>query len=69
MRQHPNLVVYDVLACPRCEVEHHGVTFAKLAKPIRRTAGLTVPDVYTHAATCPVTGEPILVAITQAIVG
>lgn len=53
----------NVKSCARCGKDHQNVTFRPLAKPM-------APDnaggrVWSHYATCPTTGEPIMMSISN----
>lgn len=45
------VVRQDVCTCPRCDGYHTGVRFIAFHRG---------PDIYTHWALCPTTGEPLL---------
>lgn len=47
----------DLVGCARCHGPgHHGLDFVRLRRPVEE-------DGWTHWATCPNTGEPILLRI------
>lgn len=48
-------IVLDVGNCARCRENHEGLVFRKLRRP--------VSSEQTHWATCPTTGEPIILRI------
>lgn len=51
----------DQVGCARCDGEgHKQITFTKFTRPVE--AG---PYVFSYWATCPTTGEPILMQVTE----
>lgn len=54
--------VINVKRCARCEQDHQALPLKKFGRPIEDTDG----TVWAWWATCPITGEPILV---QEVIG
>jgi hypothetical protein len=52
----------DVRHCARCGLDHEGLAFTPLDKPM---AGDDASESYTHWAGCPNTGEPIMLGQTD----
>lgn len=66
-------LIRSITACARCGQDHAEITFKQLQKPIqlfedtrvRNAAFFRNPSalMYTHWASCPTTGEPILMKL------
>jgi hypothetical protein len=50
----PRVVIKNIAACARCGGTHKAVRFQPFTKP---------PENATHWASCPQTGEPILIRV------
>ena len=55
----------NVKGCARCDADHDGMEFAKLAKPVLGdgTGYGASPALATHWSTCPTTKEPLLLNV------
>lgn len=51
----------DVRGCARCGSDHASLPFLRLQRPMEDNDGVA----WTHWATCPTTGEPILLFIRE----
>lgn len=51
-------IVVPVVNCARCGKNHDPMCFLKFKRPVQLPAGVT------HWASCPTTGEPILLSVT-----
>lgn len=59
-RRHADEFTIDLEGCARCDGDGHpGLTFRRFARPIE----LPPVHVLTHWATCPTTGEPIVLRV------
>lgn len=54
------VIVSDVKCCARCGQDHKALHFDKLTKP-----GNILGVEFTHWASCPKSGEPVIMAITD----
>lgn len=55
-------LVTDLVGCARCHGDgHERLTFRKLTRPVEAEPGIRAYT-FTHWATCPATGEPILMS-------
>jgi len=52
----PSAMTLDVRRCARCHGDHPGLVFSLLRNP---------PQEFGYYATCPTSGQPILLAVTH----
>jgi hypothetical protein len=54
------LLLEPLRGCTRCGADHDSVSFLPLTRPVTGETGI----LFTHWASCPATGEPLLLLTT-----